>query len=70
LKKNHDVVAIRDRFWIKGVQARTRVQKQVSDEQLATGHVDLLTHFPAARDKASSAFGSAETLAETLQIIL
>jgi hypothetical protein len=64
LKKNYDVVAVRDRFWIKGVQARARVQKQVSDEQLATGYVDLLTHFPAARDKVSSAFASAETLAK------
>ena len=58
LKKNYDVVAVRDRFWIKGVQARARVQKQVSDEQLATGYVDLLTHFPAARDKVGSAFAS------------
>ena len=64
LKKNYDVVAVRDRFWIKGVQARARVQKQVSDEQLATGYVDLLTHFPAARDKVGSAFASAETLAK------
>ena len=46
LKKNYDVVAVRDRFWIKGVQARARVLKQVSDEQLLTGYVDLLTQFP------------------------
>lgn len=64
LKKNYDVVAVRDRFWIKGVQARARVLKQVSDEQLLTGYVDLLTHFPAAREKVSSAFASAETLAD------
>ena len=64
LKKNYDVVAVRDRFWLKGVNARARVQKQVFDEQLATGYVDLLTHFPAARSKVSSALASAETLAQ------
>jgi hypothetical protein len=64
LKKKYDVVAVRDRFWIKGVQARARIQKQVSDEQLATGYVDLLTHFPAARGRVSSAFTSAEILAK------
>jgi hypothetical protein len=63
LKKKYDVVAVRDRFWIKGVQARARVQKQVSDEQLVTGYVDLLTHFPAARAQVSSAFASAEYIA-------
>jgi hypothetical protein len=60
LKKDYDVVAVRDRFWIKGVKARARVQKQVSDEQLATGYVDLLTHFPAARNKVASAFSSSD----------
>jgi hypothetical protein len=64
LKKEFDVVEVRDRFWIKGVQARARIQKQVSDEQLTTGYVDLLTHFPAARGKVISAFTSAETLAK------
>jgi hypothetical protein len=64
LKKDYDVVAVRDRFWIKGVQARARVQKKVSDEQLATGYVDLLTHFPAARDKFAFAFSYAVSLAK------
>ena len=64
LKKNYDIVAVRDRFWLKGVQARARVQKQVFDEQLATGYIDLLTHFPAARSKVSSALASAETSAQ------
>ena len=31
---------------------------------MATGYVDLLTHFPAARSKVSSALASAETLAQ------
>ena len=46
-----------------GDEACARVQKQVSDEQFVSRHVDLLTHLPITRDKVNFAFASVEILA-------
>jgi hypothetical protein len=56
LAKNYDVVNVRDLFWKKVNIERTRVAKQVFDEQLGTAYTDLLSHFPAARGKFVEAF--------------
>jgi len=55
LAKQYDVVAARDKFWRQVNLARTRVNKQVLDEQLATAYADIVTHFPTARTKVIGA---------------
>jgi len=57
LAKQYDVVSIRDRFWKQVGEARARVAKQVLDEQLSTSYADLLTHFPAARERVAVVLG-------------
>lgn len=55
LAKQYDVVATRDRFWRQVNLAKTRVNKQVLDEHLATAYADIVTHFPIARVKVIGA---------------
>jgi hypothetical protein len=54
--KKYDVVVARDSFWRQVNQERTRVARQVLEEQLGTAYVDILSHFPAARTKFVEAF--------------
>jgi hypothetical protein len=56
LARQYDVVATRDRFWRQANEERTRVARQVLDEQLGTAYLEILSHFPAARTRYVAAF--------------
>lgn len=56
LSKQYDVVATRDRFWKEVGQARAKLAKQILDEQLGTGYVEILAHFPSARAKVVAVY--------------
>jgi len=56
LLKKYDVVAARDSFWRQVNQVRTKIARQVLEEQLGTAYVDILSHFPAARTRFVEAF--------------
>jgi len=51
-----DVQRVRDQFWKRVNVERTRIAQKVLEEQLGTAYSDLLSHFPAARDKFTDAF--------------
>ena len=56
LADRYDVQRVRDQFWKRVNVERTRIAQKVLEEQLGTGYSDLLSHFPAARDKFTDAF--------------
>lgn len=58
LAKQHDVVAVRDKFWKQVNLGRTRLANQVLEERLGTAYSDLLVHFPSARGRVVNAFSN------------
>jgi len=56
LADRYDVQRVRDQFWKRVNVERTRIAQKVLEEQLGTAYSDLLSHFPAARDKFTDAF--------------
>jgi hypothetical protein len=56
LAKKYDVVAVRDKFWRQVNAERTRIARQVLEEQLGTAYLDLTVHFPTAREKYAETF--------------
>jgi hypothetical protein len=56
LAEKYDVQRVRDQFWKRANVVRTNIAQKVLDEQLGTAYSDLLSHFPAARQKFTGAF--------------
>jgi hypothetical protein len=55
-QEKRDAILTRDALWKKVVESRSRVARQILDEQLGTGYSDLIAYFPAARPKYIAAF--------------
>lgn len=66
LAKKYDVVATRDRFWRDINAAKSRVSKQLLDEQIATAYVDIVSHVPAARSKVIDVLGKLAAVEERI----
>jgi hypothetical protein len=47
--RKYDVVAVRDKFWRQVNVERTKIARQVLEEQLGTAYLDITAHVPAAR---------------------
>ena len=56
LATKYDVVGTRDKFWRQVNAERIRIARQVLEEQLGTAYLDIVAHFPAARERYVDAF--------------
>jgi hypothetical protein len=56
LKKQYDIVLVRDQLW-KSINAqRTRIASKILEEHLETAYAELLSHFPAAHAKFTETY--------------
>lgn len=60
-----DAVTTRDALWRSVMEARSKVQRQIVDEQLGSAYTDLLAYLPTARSKYMSAFQQLAKLEES-----
>jgi ABC-type transporter MlaC component len=62
LGKKFDVDYVRDQFWKRVNTERTTIAQKVVEEQLGTAYADLISHFPAAREKFTDAYAKLNDL--------
>lgn len=62
LAQKYDVIGVRDKFWRQVNAERTRIARQVLQEQLGTAYLDILAHFPAARTQYADSFAQLATV--------
>ena len=56
LATKYEIVTTRDKLWRQVNVERTRIARQVLEEQLGTAYLDITVHLPAARGKYLKAF--------------
>jgi hypothetical protein len=64
LKNRYDVYAVRDQLYKNITAQRTRIVSKILEEHLETAYVELLTHFPAAREKFTKTYAKLTAIEE------
>ena len=66
LAEEYDVVKARDYLWKTVSAKRIEISSKVLEEQITTSYIELLAHFPSARDKFLKMFNELNEAEETI----
>lgn len=64
IQDDFDLVKARDYLWKAIDNQRTQIASRILDEKIQTAYVDLLSHFPASRDRFLKVFEQLRSLEE------